>query len=69
MIAIRRHQRFELPVALGDDAELVGIGGGLGVGEARLEFTELIGHSGQSGGHTWIEHGPRRLPGRVPSRS
>ena len=65
----RLDQRLQLPVSLGRDPEPFGVGRGLGVGEARFEFAELIGHGGQASGQTRIDHGSVRLPVRASSRS
>ncbi len=63
------HQWRQLLVPLRHHAELLGVDGGRRVGETRLEFPELIGHGGQTGRQTWIDHGPARLPARRSSRS
>jgi hypothetical protein len=56
------HDRLELAIPLGHDPELVGVGGGRRIGQARLELAELVGDGGEAGVDTGIEHDGPRLP-------
>ena len=53
--------RFELAVALGHLSQLVGVGRGGGVGQARLQLAELVRDGGETAVETGIEHDDPRL--------